>query len=281
MIVFKKKKDLTDWLASEPQCAKSLGYVPTMGALHEGHLSLIEVSKTENNLTACSIFVNPTQFNNPADFEKYPSTLEADIFLLEKAGCDILFLPSKDEIYPDDFHKKNYNLGYLENILEGKYRPGHFQGVCMVVDRLLDIVSCKNLYLGKKDYQQCLVLQKMTKEFHPNVCIKTCETKRMETGLAMSSRNLRLNDGERKTAEILFKSLSRIKNEANQESLDVLIKSVSADMVGAGFEIDYITVTDEELVETTELSKGRIYIALVAATLNNIRLIDNLMFTAV
>ena len=281
MIVFKKKKDLTDWLASEPQCAKSLGFVPTMGALHEGHLSLIEVSKRENNLTACSIFVNPTQFNNPADFEKYPFTLEADIFLLERAGCDILFLPSKDEIYPDDFHKKNYNLGYLEKILEGKYRPGHFQGVCMVVDRLLDIVSCKNLYLGKKDYQQCLVLQKMTKEFHPYVCIKTCETKRTETGLAMSSRNLRLNDTERKTAEILFKSLSRIKNEANQESLDVLIKSVSADMVGAGFEIDYITVTDEELVETTELSKGGIYIALVAATLNNIRLIDNLMFTAV
>jgi pantoate--beta-alanine ligase len=280
VIIYKKTQEISHWLRIEAKNAKTIGFVPTMGALHEGHLSLIEVSKKENDLTVCSIFVNPTQFNNPSDFEKYPTTLENDIYLLEKAGCDILFIPQKDEIYPDGFLKKNYTLGYLENIFEGKYRPGHFQGVCMVVDRLLDIVSCHTLYLGRKDYQQCLVLQKMTNEFHPNVFIKTCETKRTENGLAMSSRNLRLNETERKTAEVLFKCLSQIKNEANHQSLDLLLKSASDEIVGAGFDIDYLAVTDEALIEITHLTKGEIYVVLVAAMINNIRLIDNLIFTA-
>lgn len=279
MIIIKRAQDICDWLKTETNQVKSVGFVPTMGALHEGHLSLIDISKQENNLTVCSIFVNPTQFNNPSDFEKYPSTLESDIFLLENAGCDVLFLPQQDEIYPDDYQKKSYDLGYLETILEGKYRPGHFQGVCMVVDRLLEIVNCNTLYLGRKDYQQCLVLQKMTEDFHSNVTIKTCETKRTESGLAMSSRNLRLTDKERKTAEVLFKSLSRIKNEATHQHLDKLIKSVSDDITNATFEIDYLAVTDEKLIETTELTKDNTYVGLVAATINNIRLIDNLIFT--
>jgi pantoate--beta-alanine ligase len=280
VIIFKKTQEITDWLRSKAKNYKSVGFVPTMGALHEGHLSLIEFSKIDNDLTVCSIFVNPTQFNNTTDFEKYPSTLESDIYLLEKAGCDILFLPQKDEIYPVDFLKKNYTLGYLENILEGKYRPGHFQGVCMVVDRLLDIVPCNTLYLGRKDYQQCLVLQKMAKEFHPNVFIKTCETKRTENGLAMSSRNLRLNETERKTAEVLFKCLSQIKNEATHQSLVLLLKTASDEIVSAGFDIDYLAVTDNALIEITHLTRGEIYVVLVAATINKIRLIDNLIFTA-
>ena len=141
---------------------KTIGFVPTMGALHAGHISLIKASKNENPITVCSIFVNPTQFNDPKDFEKYPVTIEKDIDMLKEAGCDVLFLPSVEEMYPEGIVTENhYDLGYLETILEGKFRPGHFQGVCMVMQRLLKIVSRIDLYLGQKDYQQCMVIKRL------------------------------------------------------------------------------------------------------------------------
>jgi pantoate--beta-alanine ligase len=160
MILFKRPDDLIDFIQKKRKSIVKIGFIPTMGALHKGHISLIEKSKSENDITICSIFINPTQFNNPNDFEKYPVTIDADIEKLELNGCDILFMPSVDDIYPENFQKSHFELGYLDSILEGKHRAGHFQGVCMVVKRLLEIVNCDILYLGQKDYQQCMVIKK-------------------------------------------------------------------------------------------------------------------------
>ncbi len=158
MIIFKHSADLKSYL-HDLRDNNSIGFVPTMGALHEGHLALIKASRQDCNITVCSIFVNPLQFNNQQDFEKYPILIESDIELLEVNHCDILFLPSIEEIYPDDQSRStDFALGDLENILESKFRPGHFQGVCKVVSRLLNIVSPPHLFLGQKDYQQTLVI---------------------------------------------------------------------------------------------------------------------------
>ena len=204
MIIFKKAADIHNFLSNKREENQSIGFVPTMGALHEGHISLIIKSKSANSLTICSIFVNPTQFNNPMDFEKYPITIDSDITMLEEAGCDILFLPSTDEIYPKEFIKINYELGYLESILEGKYRPGHFQGVCMVVERLLRIIPCNILYLGQKDYQQCMVIEKMISLRNMDVDLVIAPTVRESDGLAMSSRNRRLSIEEVNPILFLF-----------------------------------------------------------------------------
>ena len=154
MILIKNIKDLDFELQKYRNLDQTIGFVPTMGALHTGHISLINKAISQNNITVCSIFVNPTQFNNATDLQKYPITLEKDIDKLEKAGCHILFLPSVEEMYPTGEASKHYELGMLENILEGSFRPGHFQGVCIIVDKLLNAVKPTNLYLGRKDYQQ-------------------------------------------------------------------------------------------------------------------------------
>lgn len=279
MVIFKKAQEISSFLLKEKSNNKSIGFVPTMGALHAGHLSLIQQAEKDCDIIVCSIFVNPTQFNNAVDFEKYPSTIDSDIMGLEKAGCDVLFLPDYKEIYPDNFIKKVYELETLENILEGKYRPGHFQGVCMVVDRLLSIIPCNIMFLGKKDYQQCTVLQKMILNFHQDVSIKKCETIRAENGLAMSSRNQRLTEEEREKAGVLFKALSLLIQEGGNNSLDQLITDAISSIEKEGFEIDYLKVTDDNLNEINCLTKGNNYVALVAASLSNIRLIDNLEFS--
>src|SRR5258706_2937560 len=162
MILFKRVEDLTGWLKEQGSGGKSIGFVPTLGALHPGHISLIDISKKTTDVTVCSVFVNPTQFNDPKDFQKYPITIEKDIFLLEKAGTDALFLPEAGELYPGgtkDLEK--YELGRLETLLEGKYRPGHFHVACQVMRRLLDIVVPDDLFMGQKDYQQCMVVRRL------------------------------------------------------------------------------------------------------------------------
>src|SRR5688572_30056151 len=192
MIIYKTAAALNSYLKSIKRAEKTLGFVPTMGALHKGHLSLICSSKKDNDLTVASIFINPIQFNNQEDFDKYPITIEQDVNNLISAGCDILFLPSKEQFYPIGFERSTYPLGYLENILEGKYRKGHFQGVAQVVDLLLDMVHPDNLYIGQKDYQQCLVIKHLLMLRYPQVQLHIHPTVREEDGLAMSSRNARL-----------------------------------------------------------------------------------------
>jgi pantoate--beta-alanine ligase len=277
MILFKRPDDLIDFIQKKRKSLIKIGFVPTMGALHQGHISLIENSKSENDLTICSIFINPTQFNNATDFEKYPVTIEADIEQLELNGCDILFMPSVDDIYPDSFQKSNFELGYLDTILEGKHRTGHFQGVCMVVKRLLEIVNCNILYLGQKDYQQCMVIKKMATDLKIPVEIKIAPTVREENGLAMSSRNKRLNEAEKESALVIFEVLNFLKENIFNRKIDDLKEKSKEKLIAKGFDIDYIEITDEILNPITNADKNQTIVALIAASIGEVRLIDNMI----
>jgi pantoate--beta-alanine ligase len=280
MIIIKKVEDLTKFLPLKRRPDQKIGFVPTMGALHQGHISLIAASVAHNELTVSSIFVNPVQFNDPADFEKYPVTLENDILLLEQAGCDILFLPSVLEIYPNGTaQQKKYDLGYLETVLEGPFRPGHFQGVCMVMERLLDIVQPDNLYLGQKDYQQCMVIKRLTilTKTNNRVNVQICPTLREADGLAMSSRNLRLSDTERAKAATIYKALQFIKEEMGKKEVAFLKSTAGRILSANGFKTDYIAIADASTLQMVNEWDGKQkLVALVAAFLNEVRLIDNL-----
>lgn len=281
MILFKKANSLKQWIDAQQKTGKKIGFAPTMGALHPGHISLIEASKKSNDITVSSIFVNPTQFNDPKDFEKYPVTLENDILQLEQCGCDVLFLPSVSEIYPDGTSlKQPYELGRLENLLEGKFRPGHYQGVCQVVHRLLDIVQPDNLYLGQKDYQQCMVLAKLVilmgkkNQIHINIC----PTLREADGLAMSSRNMRLNEEERKKATRIFEALSFIKNNLKPGVANSIKNKANDILENDGFRVDYMEISDSATLEPVTIWDGKQkLVVLTAAFLNEVRLIDNLL----
>jgi pantoate--beta-alanine ligase len=283
MILFKKKADLPKYLASRRQETAKIGFVPTMGALHPGHLSLIENCRKENSITICSIFINPAQFNDPADFEKYPVSMEKDILMLESAGCDVLFLPSVEEMYPGGpASPVKYELGYLETILEGKYRPGHFQGVCKVMHLLLDIVKADNLYLGQKDYQQCLVIRKLTELTGQNefTNIRVCPILREPNGLAMSSRNMRLSMEEREKAAVIYQSLNDIRKNLRKGNLQELKGNAVEKLHDQGFKVDYIEIADALTLEIVNEWDGKQkLVALAAAFLNEIRLIDNLLMT--
>jgi len=281
MIIFKKIGDLHKWLEAQRLAGISIGFVPTMGALHAGHLSLIESSLKANPVTVCSIFVNPTQFNDPKDFEKYPVTIEKDIELLANAGCDILFLPSVKEIYPDELSPAlKYDLGYLERILEGKFRPGHFQGVCMVVHRLLEIVMPDNLYLGQKDYQQCMVIKKLLAltGLSNAILVNICPTLRESDGLAMSSRNVRLSEHERKKATAIFRNLSFIKENLTTGDLKGLKETAFRNLSEVGFKVDYIEIADaNDLSIIDDWDGQKKLVALAAAFMTEVRLIDNIL----
>ena len=281
MILYKKKTDLEAYLLLQKQNGKKNGFVPTMGALHAGHLSLIESSRRDNSKTICSIFVNPTQFNDPKDFEKYPITIEKDIYMLESAGCDVLFLPSVKEVYPNGTDiRQRYSLGYLETILEGKYRPGHFQGVCMVMNRLLDIATADNLYLGQKDYQQCMVITKLIELTgrKDSVKINICPTLREPDGLAMSSRNMRLNNEQREKAPSIYQSLQYIKRNLQKGNLTDLKANAVSNLEANGFKVDYIEIANTVSLQLVNEWDGRTkLVALAAAFLNEVRLIDNLL----
>lgn len=278
MILFKKAADLHNWLEIQGKKGNKIGFVPTMGALHPGHISLIDYSGKGNEITVASIFVNPTQFNDPKDFKKYPVTIEKDIDLLETAGCDVLFLPSQKEIYPDETaSKKYYDLGSLETVLEGKYRPGHFQGVCMVVERLLDIVKPANLYLGQKDYQQCMVIRRLVEMMKQKIKVNVCPTLREADGLAMSSRNMRLTATQRKTAATIYHCLSTIKKNIKPGITDRLEREAIAKLEKAGFRIDYVEIADAENLSPISNWDGKQKIvALIAAFIDEVRLIDNM-----
>ena len=279
MILFKKAADINNFLLQSRESGNSIGFVPTMGALHQGHISLISISKKANAVTVCSIFVNPTQFNDARDFDNYPSTIEKDIDALEKAGCDVLFLPSVSEMYPlGTQNAQTYDLGYLETVLEGKYRPGHFQGVCLVVNRLLNIIPAGQLYLGQKDYQQCMVIKKLVELEKINTTINICPTLRESSGLAMSSRNLRLSEKDKEQALTIFETLSYIKNNIRPGDLGRLKLAAVNNLTSAGFKVDYIEIADADNLEIIERWDGnRKLVAVAAAFIGEVRLIDNLL----
>lgn len=279
MILFKKAGELTNYIAKQRANGISIGFAPTMGALHAGHISLIEEVKKHDGLAVCSIFVNPTQFNDPKDFEKYPITIENDIDMLEKAGCDILFIPTVNEMYPDGLvASQHYDLGYLDTILEGKFRPDHFQGVCQVVHRLLSIVQPDNLYLGQKDYQQCMVLTKLVELLGMKTKVIICPTLRENDGLAMSSRNMRLNEQERQQAVNISQVLFTLKKEIEPGYLDALKDHAVEYLSKHGFKVDYVEIADAKTLALQQEWDGNTkLVALVAAFLNDVRLIDNML----
>jgi pantoate--beta-alanine ligase len=286
MVLFKKSEDLSKWIETQRTLTPSgqffsMGFVPTMGALHQGHISLIEASKTENNVTVCSIFVNPTQFNDPKDFEKYPVTIETDIEKLEAAGCDVLFLPAVSEIYPQGTRpSKQYELGFLETVLDGKFRPGHFQGVCQVVERLLQIVKPTQLFLGQKDYQQCMVISKLIDlmGWSNKLKINICPTLREADGLAMSSRNMRLTNDERIKAVAIYQCLNHLKENIKPGNLQYLKEAAFKKLEQEGFKPDYISIADAySLKEIVNWDGHQKPVALIAAFLNEVRLIDNMV----
>jgi len=280
MIIFRKPQDLKVFL-DKKRVEHRVGFVPTMGALHAGHLSLLNAAKKENTIVVCSIFINPTQFNDPEDFRKYPITMEKDIAMLYDAACDVLFIPSVKDIYPGGTSAlKQYELGFLETVLEGKYRPGHFQGVCQVMHRLLEIVLPNNLYLGQKDYQQCMVIKKLVEliGFDKKIKVNVCSTLREKDGLAMSSRNTRLPTTDRIKATTISAGLRYIK-ENIKPGKTAQIKSEAKEMLlKNGFLIDYIETANADTLELIEEWNGKQRIvALAAAFMNNVRLIDNMV----
>lgn len=278
MIIFKQVEPLKLYIQTQKQVTKTVGFVPTMGALHRGHLALIEASRSENDITVCSIFVNPTQFNNPEDFKHYPVTIEKDIEELVTSGCDVLFLPHVNEIYPAAHSKKYYALGDIETLLEGFYRPGHFQGVCEVVDRLLEIVHPHNLYMGQKDFQQCMVVRKLLQQTgkENEVEMKIVPTVREIDGLAMSSRNLRLTPEQRQLSTSLYEALSFVKNGLNTTPLSELKQKAREKLEQKGFQVDYLAIAEATTLHDAEENKENL-VVLVAATIGNIRLIDNML----
>ena len=283
MILFKKAETLRNYLEQQVKNGKKTGFVPTMGALHAGHISLAETCKTQNDITIASIFINPTQFNDPADFAKYPVTLEKDLIALEQAGCDILFLPSVAEMYPTGQQATtHYPLGYLEETLEGTHRPGHFQGVCQVVHHLLDIVNPHQMYLGQKDYQQCMVIRKLIELLgkSDSTRLVICPTKREEDGLAMSSRNLRLKENERKLAPSIFEGLRYIQSHIHQKSPDILKDEVLVMLTSRGLRVDYVEIADAATLHPVKSWNGKEpVVSLIAAFINDVRLIDNMVIT--
>ena len=260
----------------------SWGFVPTMGALHEGHLALLRTAQERHEHTICSIFVNPTQFNNPEDFAKYPQTLEKDLKLLEQQGCTAVFIPSISEIYPENFIQKKYELGILEKVMEGEMRPGHYQGVANVVHILLQKTRPNELFLGEKDYQQIQVIKRMMELEGWSIPIYVVPTVRTKTGLAMSSRNLRLSEKGLKQAAALFHVLQMFSSRALTGGVDRCLAQAKVQLIEQhGFEaVEYLLIFEENNLEKQIkiLEKNKKYRIFAAAIIENVRLIDNLTF---
>ena len=281
MIIFKQADVLARYLDEQHSMHRSTGFIPTMGALHEGHLALVKEARKHTNVTVCSIFVNPTQFNDPKDFQQYPITLDEDIYQLESTGTDILFLPSVDEMYPHGIHHlEYYDLGYLETILEGQFRPGHFQGVCQVMSRLLQMVRPDQLFMGQKDYQQCMVVQWLLDHLQLPTQLIPCPTLREADGLAMSSRNLRLPDKDRQVAPTIYQVLEFLRTHIKAGDLSPLLREAGEQLAQAGFRTDYVAIANAVSLAPVESWDGKQpLVALVAAFLGEVRLIDNMKIT--
>lgn len=277
MKVLKSKKTLIDYVERQREMGKKIGFAPTMGALHQGHLSLYKAAKKENDEVISSIFVNPTQFNNPDDFQKYPKTLEIDLELLEKAGVDAVYVPNVEEMYPDGLSSKKYDFDGLENEMEGKYRPGHFDGVGTIVEELFRQVQPHNAYFGEKDYQQLAIIKKMVEKTKLPVKIHGVPTLREEDGLAMSSRNVRLTETQRKEATIIYETLVKAKEWFNVISLEEIKQKVTDIFRNSNFELEYFVIADEEtLKEASAIDEDKEYRAFIVAYADDVRLIDNM-----
>ncbi len=281
MKIFQTTRDIQKYLLEIKQLEnKSIGFVPTMGALHVGHLSLINASKNKTDVTICSIFVNPTQFNDKKDYDKYPIQIDKDLEMLLEAKCDVVFVPTVEEMYPNGtLEKTDVDLGFIGQTLDAEHRPGHFEGVLQVVKRLLDIVQPDRLFLGQKDYQQCMVLNRLIEHYQLPIQLVICDTLREADGLAMSSRNMRLNAAERASSVKLSQALFNIKDKIQLQSIPSLIQEqqelLTKDTL---IHIEYLTVVNGKTLEPIDVyQKETPLTVLIAAKVGQIRLIDNVI----
>lgn len=280
MQVFKEIKSLQKELNSKGQ-NQSVGFVPTMGALHEGHLSLVKSAKAENDFVVASIFVNPTQFNNASDLENYPVTLEEDLRMLEEAGCDLVFTPSVSEMYAENVSSEVFSFDGLEHEMEGKFRAGHFDGVGTIVRRLFEIVNPTNAYFGEKDFQQLQIIRTMVKNLELSVNIIGCPIFREDDGLAMSSRNTRLTKEHRNAAPMIFRVLSEAKSRFGTENVNDIVQWVENEFKREPLlQLEYFEIADENTLKSVKkIENNANYRAFIAVFAGEIRLIDNINLT--
>ena len=279
MLVFEHKSLLNSYLKPFYASKSTIGFVPTMGALHAGHLSLLQKSLSENEITVISIFVNPTQFNNSDDLKKYPKTIDLDIEKIKSVSNKIIvYAPAVEDIYDKDVISMSYNFDGLENQMEGKFRPGHFDGVGTVVQHLFEIVKPTRAYFGEKDFQQLQIVKKLNKKYKLNVIIIGCEIYREKNGLAMSSRNERLSSEERENAKIIFETLTIAKELFGTKSANKVSKFVEKMFNrNSQFQLEYFEIADEAtLLSCKRKNKTKKYRAFIAVFTNNIRLIDTI-----
>jgi pantoate--beta-alanine ligase len=282
MEILKQIAPLKAFLNAQKRAGKSIGLVPTMGALHAGHLSLIKASKAQNDITVCSIFVNPTQFNNPSDLQKYPRTLDKDTLLLEKVECDAVFCPEAGEMYPEPSVMK-FDFGHLDKVMEGAFRPGHFSGVGLVVSKLFNIIQPTRAYFGQKDWQQFAVIRRLVEELNFGLELTSVPTSREDDGLAMSSRNLRLNPEQRQVATVFYAALVAAKQALQQgktvAEARALVQAKFDERQGSSLE--YFELADSknlnilENVKASESLSGQ-PIMCIAGFVGEVRLIDNM-----
>lgn len=281
MKIIRTLYDMTEFSVRQRDRNASVGFVPTMGALHEGHMSLVERSVKENAVTVVSVFVNPIQFNNPDDFVKYPRTEEEDFKLLAAAGVDAVFAPTAEEIYPEGKETgKEYSLGKAAEVMEGKYRPGHFQGVARVLDILFNLVNPRRAYFGEKDFQQIAVVRNLIKSEGLNVEIVACPIKRASDGLALSSRNTRLNEEQRKLApeiyETLKYSVEYSKTHSVQATHDTVVERIDA---LPGMRVEYFEIVDARtLSPIDEWDESNWIVGCITVYCGEVRLIDNIAY---
>ena len=277
MIVIEKIADLQAYI--KEKAAKSVGFVPTMGALHDGHISLITRCVAENDLCVASVFVNPTQFNDKADLERYPRTPEADCAMLQAAGCDVVFMPTVQEMYPEE-DTRQFNFGSLETVMEGKYRPGHFNGVAQIVSKLFDAVQPHKAYFGEKDFQQVAIIRAMVEQLNYPIQIIACPIIREESGLARSSRNTLLSDEQRKKAALIAQVLTKSTTFVHSKSVSATIDWVEEQFKDdAEFRMDYYEIVDGNSLQPVQnWEDSEFIVGCIAVYCGKIRLIDNIHY---
>ena len=279
MVVYRTKNDLSSHLHLLQKEGKTIGLVPTMGALHQGHASLVEKANGENDIVVVTIFVNPTQFNDPSDLDHYPRTLDQDLDMLRKLEADLVFVPSVKEMYPEE-ETQFFDLGNLDKVMEGKYRSGHFNGVAQIVSKLFQLVHPHRAYFGQKDFQQLVIIRRLAEIMQLDLSIVTCPIIRENDGLAMSSRNLRLSKEERKVAPIIYETLVQASKKTETLTPAQLKKWVNLQFKKQPLlELEYFEIVEDKgLMPVEEWSEEVNKVACLAVQLGRVRLIDNLNF---
>jgi pantoate--beta-alanine ligase len=280
MQIIHKLSDMESLIRKIKESGESIGFVPTMGALHEGHLSLIQAARKENSWVICSIFVNPKQFNETADFSNYPKTPEKDAAMLNNENTDVLFMPDQSEIYHSSQNIAHLELGAIGNTMEGKSRPGHFAGVVAIVDILFQLIQPNKAYFGKKDYQQLRIVKLLAEKLHPNIQVIGVDTSRENNGLARSSRNLLLSEAARNKAAVIYQSLHQAKKlwEDGQEkqTIEAVVHKLIHEQ---GLSLIYFEIADALTLQSLNKKGGKeSAVGFIAAKIEGVRLIDNLEF---